>query len=76
MPEFTQSWAFVFIIGCFVGGAIGFLLAIIFAASGMASRMEERIEDSLIYEVGEREKKRRGGCPDIEMARQNNPRTD
>lgn len=43
MPEFTQSWAFAFIIGCFIGGCFGFLLAAILAASGRASRMEEKI---------------------------------
>jgi len=47
MPEFTQSWLFAFIIGCFVGGFIGFLGAAILAASGRGSRMEEeqRSED-------------------------------
>lgn len=40
MPEFTQLWAFIFIIGviCF---AAGFVLAIILARSSKDSRMEE-----------------------------------
>ena len=42
MPEFTQSWAFTFVVGvlCF---AAGFALAIIIAGSGRGSRMEERM---------------------------------
>ena len=64
MPEFTQSWAFIFIIGviCF---AAGFALAIILAGSGKGSRMEEKISASHLYEIIERERKRRGK-PDIE----------
>ena len=48
--NFFQSWAFTFIIGviCF---AAGFALAIILAASGKASRMEEKIEDSIKFEI-------------------------
>jgi len=75
MIEFFHSHAFWFIIGGFVGGAIGFIGAAILAASGRASRMEERISDEAIYEAEERERKRRG-CPEPEMANQNNPRTD
>jgi len=59
MPEFTQSWAFWFIIGCFAVAVIVFILWIICAASGRASRMEERISDEAIYEAEERERKRR-----------------
>jgi len=44
MIEFFHSQAFWFIIGCFVGGAIGFIGAALCAASGRDSRMEERIE--------------------------------
>ena len=51
MPEFTQSWAFAFIIGCFVGGCFGFLGAAILAASGKASRMEEKTEDKMKFEI-------------------------
>ena len=75
MNEFTQSWAFAFIIGCFIGGAIGFFAAIIISASGQASRMEEKIEDRLVYEAAKREEERRGE-PDIEIVTKNNPRTD
>lgn len=49
-----------FIIGGFICGAIGFIGAAILAASGRASRMEERISDSAIHEAAEREEKRRG----------------
>ena len=48
MPDFTQSWALWFIIGCFVGGCFGFLGAAILAASGKASRMEERMGNELM----------------------------
>jgi len=51
MPEFTYSWAFAFIVGCFVGGLIGFVLTIICAASGKASRVEEKIEQDLLKEI-------------------------
>ena len=67
MPEFTQSWAFIFIVGviCF---AAGFILAIILAASGRASRMEEKMEKDVFRadvppfetpeEITEREKRK------------------
>ena len=71
MPEFIQSWACAFIIGCFIGGAIGFFTAIILAASGRASRMEER----MVYDAYNREEKRRGG-PEIEIATQGKPEDD
>ncbi len=65
MPEFTQSWAFWFLIGviCF---AAGFALAIIIASGSRRSKA---------YEIIERERKRRGK-PDIEIVTKNNPRTD
>ena len=44
MPEFTQSWAFAFIIGCFVGAIIGYFVTALCAISGQASREEERRE--------------------------------
>ena len=71
MPEFTQSWAFIFIVGvtCFI---VGFVLATILAASGKASRAEERISDEAIYEVTKREEERRGG-PETEIATRGNP---
>lgn len=74
MPEFIQSWTFIFIIGviCF---AAGFVLAIILAASGNASRMEERISGEAIHEAVKREEARRGK-PEVEIATNNNPRTD
>lgn len=40
-PTFFQSWAFYFLLGCFVGGIIGFIGAALLAASGQASRQEE-----------------------------------
>ena len=78
MPEFTQSWAFAFLLGCIIGGCFGVVLAAILAASGRASRMEERI-------VGYKsppKKSRRPNKPTpppplkIEIATKNNPRTD
>ena len=59
MIEFFHSHAFYFIIGCFIGAIIGFFTAALCAASGRASRMEERISDEAIYEAEERERKRR-----------------
>jgi len=53
MPIF-HSHAFWFIIGCFVGGAIGFIGAAILAASGRDSRAEET------YEAMKRQAMRRG----------------
>jgi len=44
MPEITSSWAFAFIIGCFVGAIIGFFVAALCAISGQASRAEEERE--------------------------------
>jgi len=46
MPEFTQSWAFWFLV-VIISFAAGFLLAAILAGSGKASRMEEKIEGEL-----------------------------
>ena len=60
MPEFTQSWVFAFLLGCIIGGCFGVVLAAILAASGRASRMEEKISDSAIHEVAKREEQRRG----------------
>jgi len=60
MTEFFHSQAFAFILGCFVGGLIGFIGAVILAASGKASRMEERISDEAIHEATKREEKRTG----------------
>ena len=51
MPEFTQSWAFAFIIGCIIGGCFGVVLAAILAASGRASRAEEKMGDSIKFEI-------------------------
>lgn len=44
MNNFFQSYALWFLIGCFVGGAIGFIGAAILAASSRASRAEEEWE--------------------------------
>jgi len=59
-----------FIIGGFICALIGFLGAAILAASGRASRMEEK----MVYDAYEREKKRRGWP--AEIATKNDPRTD
>jgi len=73
MPEFTESWAFWFLVGI----VVGFILAIILAASGKASRIEERDifrDDVPPYEtpkeVAEKEKMR--GI----ITTKNDPRTD
>ena len=60
MTDFFHSWAFWFIIGCFVGACFGVVLAAILAASGRASRMEERISDEAIHEAAKREEARIG----------------
>ena len=49
--NFFQSWAFWFLAGIIVGFALGFILAIIIAASGKGSRMKEKIEDSIKFEI-------------------------
>lgn len=56
MANFFHSWAFWFIIGCFVGGTVGFITAALCAASSKRSRAE----DELIYEAVERQAQRRG----------------
>ena len=76
MTDFFHSWAFAFIIGLFIGGIIGFFTTALCAISARASREEERIENSLIYEATKKEEARRGCKPDVEIAMQNNPRTD
>ena len=53
--SFLHSWAFAFIIGCFVGGTVVFIVTIILAASSrdsraegktdMVSRLEKKAED-------------------------------
>lgn len=55
MTEFFHSQAFAFIIGCFIGGAIGFFVAALCAGSGRASRAEEE----MIYKAAKREEQRR-----------------
>jgi len=81
MPEFTQSWAFIFIVGV-IGFVLGFILAIIMAASGKASRMEEKIEKDLasrpiVWNV-KNHFKSVGYKPPLkaEIVIKNNPRTD
>ena len=59
MPEFTQSWAFTFIIGV-ISFAAGFALAIIIASGSRRSRAEERISGEAIHEAAKREEQRRG----------------
>lgn len=81
MPEFTQSWAFIFIIGiiCF---AAGFILAAILAASGRGSKMEERIERdlaSLPLEIRVKNHFKSAGYKpplEAEIVKQNDPKTD
>ena len=86
MPEFTQSWAFIFIIGviCF---AAGFALAIIIAGGGRRSRAEEKMEKNIFRadvppfetpeEIVEKEKRK---IAYLKMrgiiATKNDPRTD
>ena len=67
MPEFTQSWAFIFIVGviCF---AAGFILAIIIAGSGRASRAEELV----VWGAAMREEARKGELK-IEIATKGKP---
>jgi len=69
MPEFTQSWAFIFIIGviCFFAG---FALAISITASGRRARAEAE----LICEAAKIAKEFRE--VETEIATTNNPRTD
>ena len=50
MPEFTQSWTFWFLV-VVISFAAGFILAIILAGSSRASRIEEKIEDSIKFET-------------------------
>jgi len=70
--NFFQSWAFWFLVGIAVGFIAGFALAIILAASGKASRMEEKIEDDLYsYQIHNKVWK-----PRVEIVKQNNPGTD
>ena len=92
MPDFFHSWAFAFIIGCFVGGCFGFLGAAILATSGRASRMEEKMSDEAIYKAAKRQKRKEGcprferitkereerreDCPEFEIATQGKPEND
>jgi len=69
--NFFQSWAFWLLAGIVIGFIAGFALAIIMAASGRASRMEEK----MVYDAYEKEKRRRDK-PDIMAVKQNDPRTD
>lgn len=72
MINFFHSWAFAFIAGCFVGGIIGFFTAAILAASGRASRMEDRISDEAIYKAAKRQE-RREGYPEFKIATKGKP---
>jgi len=75
MPEFTQSWAFWFLIIA-ISFIAGFVVATILASGRRASSEEERREEEMIvHDAYDREKRRRGG-PEIEIATKNNPRTD
>lgn len=86
MLEFTQSWAFWFLIIA-VSFAAGFVLAIIIAGSGRASRMEEKIEKDIFRddvppyetpkEIAEREKRKEAYLKMRGIiATKNDPRTD
>jgi len=72
MPEFTNSWVFAFIAGCFVGGICVFIATIIIVAGSNRSRAEERISDEAVYEAIKREEERRGG-PETEIATRGKP---
>ena len=76
MPEFTQSWAFWFIIGCFAVAVIVFILWIICAASGKGSRMEERMSDTMFKTVKRGKATFSKMAHETKIATQNNPRTD
>ena len=71
MPEFTQSWAFAFIVGCFVGGIITFIVTIIMAAGSRGSRAEEKISDKAINDFSTKK-----GWTKIEIATQGKPEDD
>ena len=86
MPEFTQSWAFWFLV-VVISFAAGFILAIILARSSKDSRMEERMEKDVFRddvppyetpkEIAEKEKRK---IAYLKMrgivVTKNNPRTD
>ena len=87
MQEFTQSWAFAFLLGCIIGGCFGVVLAAILAASGRASRTEERIEKDIFRddvppyetpeEIIEKEKRKKAYLKMRGIiATKNDPRTD
>ena len=71
MPEFTQSWAFWFLAGIIVGFIAGFVLAIIIAGSGRASRAEELV----VWGPAMREEARKGELK-IEIATKGKPEDD
>lgn len=76
MPEFTQSWAFWFLV-VVISFAAGFVLAIIIAGSSKGSRMEERStfksDDEFYNHIA---KFKNYWKPEIEIVTQNNPKTD
>jgi len=81
MPEFTQSWAFAFLFGCFIGAIIGFFVAALCAASSKGSRMEEKIENCLFQDQASIDNfctkllAKYKGKP-VEVVTKNDPRTD
>ena len=54
--SFFKSWAFWFIVGCFVGVIIGYFVAALCFMSAQASRNEEKLEQSLMKEEDNQKK--------------------
>ncbi|KKN08075.1 hypothetical protein LCGC14_1060320 [marine sediment metagenome] len=46
--SFFKSWAFWFLVGCFIGTIIGYFVAALCFISGRESRLEEKREQSLM----------------------------
>jgi len=77
MPEFTQSWAFLFLIGFIifmVGFALGFICSAILAASIRKKRIEQRLERKPGYQ--QVHFRVSAGASPTKIVTQNNPRTD
>ena len=65
-----------FIIGGFICGIIGFLGAAILAASGRASRVEEKMSDTMFKTVKRGKSNFSKMAHEVEVVKQNDPRTD
>jgi len=55
--SFFKSWAFWFLVGCFVGVIIGYFVAALCFISARASRFEDKLEQSLMRKDDLKEKK-------------------